>query len=522
MCGIAGSIGHPPSTVGKIVLHQKQRGPDFTDWQQVEITPFQVVLGHNRLSIIDLSHAGNQPMSTNRYTLTYNGEIYNYKELGSQGNDAKVLLHTISSYGVEYALNNINGMYAFGVYDSHKHELTLAVDRFGQKPLYYYHSGDKFVFASSPGALLDLEKSWKIDGEALQSYWLLGSVMGEDSMFSGIKKLTGSHILTYNCYENTVKVSRYWQPKYQENTSGIEDLVLDAINKVKVSDVPVHIFLSGGIDSTLVASQCEGMDAIHLDGPELQYAKFVADKFKINLKTVSPQTINVEESLNDYALQCGEPSMAALIPYITAKEVSKFGKVAISANGADELFFGYDRTSDDRTFKQRNHLFRECMFGYDNPALPMSRVFIDSRFKLGRFSELDYYVQYDLNKTLDNASMCHSLEVRSPFLDHRLVEMALSIPENIHRAPHNKTILKNMLAKMGFNKSFLNRPKLGFSLHRQPENLDSLIDKAWAWVIAEGFLKVDAGKLNGRDLKYLQMSALSFYYWHQTWRHKLA
>lgn len=519
MCGIAGSIGHDPSVVGNILLHQKKRGPDFINWEQIELNPFNVVLGHNRLSIIDLSNAGNQPMHTNRYSLTYNGEIYNYKELGSQGNDSRVLLHYISAKGIDQALKDINGMYAFGAYDSHRHELTLAVDRFGQKPLYYYHKDDKFVFASSPGALLNLENTWKIDDEALQSYWLLGSVMGENSMFSGIKKLTGSHVLTYNCYENSVKVRRYWQPEYQNNTAGIEDLVLDAINKVKVADVPVHLFLSGGIDSTLVASQCSGMDAIHLDSPELIYAQEAAQKFNINLKNVSPVDVDIEECLSDYALQCGEPSMAALIPYITAKEVSKFGKVAISANGADELFFGYDRTPEQTGFKQQQHIFRASAFGVIHRYVSDG---VYDRISSGRWLELNSYVQFDLNKTLDNASMCHSLEVRAPFLDHRLVEMALSIPESQHRAPHNKTILKNMLRQMGFNDHFLNRPKLGFSLHKKPENMQDLISKAWRWVKTEGFLNVDEKKLTGRDLIYLQMSALSFYYWIRAWQHKLS
>ena len=139
----------------------------------------------------------------------------------------------------------------------------------------------------------------------------------------------------------------------------------------------------------------------------------------------------------------------------------------------------------------------------------------------GRWEELNSYVQYDLNQTLDFASMCHGLEVRCPFLDHRLVEMALSIPESVHRAQGNKTILKNMLRKFGFGNHFLNRAKLGFSLHTQPENLESLIATAWRWVQKEGFLNIQGKKLTPRDDRYLKMSALSFYYWHQVWSHKL-
>jgi len=181
------------------------------------------------------------------------------------------------------------------------------------------------------------------------------------------------------------------------------------------------------------------------------------------------------------------------------------------------LFFGYDRTHDTITDGQLNHIFRRSGVEYK------SRFYsdFDLRISAGRFHELNTYVQYDLNKTLDFASMCHALEVRSPFLDHRLVEMALSIPESVHRNGEPKHILKDMLRKFGFKNDFLNRPKIGFSLHKQPKDLDKLIAKAWYWVQAEGFLRIDEKKLNGRDLRYLQMSALSFYYWYLVWEFKI-
>jgi asparagine synthetase B (glutamine-hydrolysing) len=144
---------------------------------------------------------------------------------------------------------------------------------------------------------------------------------------------------------------------------------------------------------------------------------------------------------------------------------------------------------------------------------------IDDRLSWGRNLELQTYVQYDLNKTLDFASMAHGVEMRSPFLDHRLVEAALSIPEGIHRKKGNKTILKEMLRKMGFSPQFLDRPKIGFSLTKQPKDLNRQLDLAWKWVKQEEFLTCDDAKLNGRDYQYLRMSALGFYYWFKA--HKL-
>lgn len=526
MCGIAGGVN---VSIGSLIDHQVKRGPDNKGF----IALNNVQLGHNRLSILDLSVKGNQPMKLGKYTLTYNGEIYNYREMQAylfqdddlgncpSGNDAWTLLHYIAKYGLKSALEIANGMYAFCLFDAELQQIHLVVDRFGQKPLYYCHKGASFVFASSVGAIMQTRDKLEISEEGLHSYWLLGSTMGENSIIKGIKRVTGSHHLTYDIRENNVSIERYWEPKYQENTSGIEDLVLDAINKVKVSDVPIYVFLSGGIDSTLVASQFKGGNAVHLGEKEWEYAKLAADKFGMNLIQVNPDDSNIEESLKDYAFQTGEPSMAALIPYITAKEVSKFAKVAISANGADELFFGYERTQENTTKKQYDHIFRNSTgmsveLWHELPE--------DEKFGCGRWLELQTYVQYDLNKTLDAASMCHSLEVRSPFLDHRLVEMALSIPEGKHISPYlgRKTILKNMLKKMGFAHDFLVRPKLGFSLHREPEILQRMKVQATKWCIENGFLKVDNwNALSGRDQRYLEMSCLSLYYWFETWKTKL-
>jgi asparagine synthetase B (glutamine-hydrolysing) len=258
-----------------------------------------------------------------------------------------------------------------------------------------------------------------------------------------------------------------------------------------------------------------------LDSPERQYAEYVANKFSIDLKIVYPESIETEKYLMDYSQQCGEPSMSALIPYVTAKETAKFGNEAISANGADELFFGYDSTHDLVCAKQRDHIFRGSAFS-NFSMYPYSDNWPGGQIMTnGRFCELSTYVQFDLNKTLDFASMCHGLEVRSPFLDHRLVEKALSIPESVHRKNGNKSILKSLLARMGFDSKFINRPKEGFCLHRQPERMDELITKAWNWVHENGFLKVNHLTLSPRDRKYLEMSTLGFYYWFKCWETKI-
>lgn len=500
MCGIAIAVN---CDILPILEVQKKRGPDLTK----VVKKGNIQFGHNLLSII--GHC-EQPLQNDRYMMTFNGCWYDYRDFYNTSSDTDALFQHFNKKGLS-AIDDVNGMFAIGIYDSVEQKIHCFVDRFGQKPLYYYHKDKKFAVASSPAGLFHLQEKWGLDREALQSYWLLGGTMGGNHLFKGIKKLCASDRLTYDIHKDTIEIVRYYTPK--PRNENIEELVVDAIDKVKVSDVPVHIFLSGGVDSSIVASRFKGGLAVHLDSPERQYAQEVADKYSIKLNVLSPQTFHVEHCLTDFSKQSGEPCMAALIPYITASEVSKFGRVAITANGADELFFGYDRTSDAVTPKQLSHLFRASL-GTNSDFMP----FFPSAS--GRSLELERYVQYDLNKTLDFASMCHSLEVRAPFLDHRLVEAALSIPESEHRKRGNKTILKNMLRKLGFSNQFIERPKVGFSLHYKPEGLDRYIKYCWKWVQENEFLKIK-GELTGRDARYLEMSAVSFYFWYQTWKDKI-
>jgi asparagine synthase (glutamine-hydrolysing) len=530
MCGISGSVDLESSYFFKILEHQTKRGNDSTN---IMIGKPNVLLGHNRLSIIDISPSGNQPMSTERYQLTYNGEIYNYQSLRSKisprqwksYNDAETLLFYIDEKGIDQTLKDISGMFAFGVYDSHKKELHCVVDRMGEKPLYYYHDGKQFAFASSPAALTNLKDKWKLNRKALKSYWYLGSTFGEDTLFDGIKKLMPGHRLTFHVERSAITIERYWTPKFQSNVTDIEGLILDSIQQVKVSDVPVNIFLSGGVDSTLVASQCQGFGAVHMDSPEYPYAKTASERFGLKLLKVESNNVDSIVCLQDYAKECGEPSMAALIPYITAQQACKYGKVAITANGADELFYGYNRTIDTLE-NQMRHIFRP---GYERLwAETYSKWFaIHDELNITgarRWFELMSFVAFDLNNTLDFASMCHTLEVRSPFLNHILVENALSLPKKRHFSGRfgAKTILKQMLSKMGFTDQYLNRPKLGFSLHNPPADLAEQKSQAYQWAKCEGYVNLDESQFTPRDWNYTLASAIGFKTWFDVWNEKIS
>jgi asparagine synthase (glutamine-hydrolysing) len=504
MCRICGSVNIPDEWIEQAVYHQRRGGPDYQNWAKVNS---RVNFGHTLLSIIGEQR---QPVTGDRYTLTFNGCYYNYDK--AYASDTMALLDLFEIKGLS-GIDEVEGMFAIGLHDSILNKVHLFTDRMGEKPVYYYHSGNQFAFASSPAPLINLKEKWKLNRKALESYWYLGSVFGEDTLFDGIKKLMPAHHLTYDIQTNEITIERYWKPKLQEKTDDIQEHILSAIKAVKVADVPVNIFLSGGVDSTLVASQFGGYGAIHLNSPEYEYAKTASERFGLKLIKVESNTIDSLKCLHDYATECAEPSMAALIPYITSEQSVKHGKVAITANGADELFFGYDRHQWN-THKQMRHIFRP---GFERLYTEMFVKWFNIDLDIAeiggkRWYELVTYVAFDLNKTLDFASMCHGLEVRAPFLNHKLVELALSIPQEKHFSARfgPKSILKKMLSEMGFPDQYLTRPKLGFSLHNPPTDLDALKKDAYDWAKKEGFVNLDESQFNARDWNYTHSAAIGF------------
>jgi len=533
MCGIAGYISKDPKALQWLdgaIDYLSFRGPDGNG----KYVQDSVGFGHTRLAIIDLSRHGEQPMVSSNNFITFNGEIYNYQELKTQlyvnddlglknsnGNDAHTFLNYINKFGVEKAMDHSNGMFAFAYCDTTKQKVYLAVDRFAQKPLYYYENDSGFYFCSTLAGLVPLEHKWSIDLDALETFWHLGGVIGHNQIFKGMRKLCAGEMLEYDVKTSNYKVSTWYKPKVKKHTKNeVKDLVIKAISEVVVSDVPVNIFLSGGIDSTLVASLFRNHTAIHLKSPEIEYAKQVSDKFNLDLKVIEPENEDTKDIMTDFVTKSGELTMAGAIPWITAKYARKYGKVAVIANGADELFFGYDRLINDSleySKRQLDHTFRGTNYPHDKLNKYRKKWnYVPS----SRYTDLMTFVQYDLNRTLDHAAMCHGLEVRSPFLDHRLVEAALSIDETEHRTNGNKTILKEMLEKMGFNQNFITRPKNGFSMHYQPQNFEAEKERAIQFCINEKYLTIE-NNISGRDYLYLRNCALGFYYWFNTYKNVL-
>jgi len=513
MCGLSGSWNLSKEVVMKMATHQISRGPDRLGIEECG----EVIFSQNRLAIIDKSEAGNQPMTNPQGILSYVGEIYNYS-IQFSTDTAWVLDKLMSVNDYSQVFNSFNGMWALAYYDKLNKEIILCKDRFGIKPLYYTHQKDFFAFASTPAAVALTKNNWDISQKGLQEYLSLGATMLH-SMFEGIEAVPPGHYVTFNCKTNEVKVKRWYYPKFIENAlETIQEKVEKAIDKVKLTcDWPQIILLSGGIDSTIVASRYSSQKAIHLASPEQEYAQKVADRFGIHLNNVHPHDFSVEECLLDYTSKCGDPTMAGFIPYITCKEIKKLGfRVAITANGADELFFGYDRMNgfcED----QRNHICRNFPFSediVDEVRQQLTISFLGFPMPNMQWFEICTYLMFDLNKTLDFASMCHSVEVRVPYLDHELVEAALSVPQDKHIGKFgNKTILKKMLVDLGFDFSFIHRPKVGFSLHHEPSDLAAMKNKAMDWYKSTDMPKLDEDKITGRQSSYHSMTVLGLYVW---------
>jgi asparagine synthase (glutamine-hydrolysing) len=350
------------------------RGPDDSGiWNSSD---GMVGLAHRRLSILDLSAAGHQPMLSTDGTLciVFNGEIYNHVELRGQliakghgfrsSSDTEVILAAYREWGVD-CLIRLNGMFAFGLYDAAQRLLFLARDRAGEKPLFYQAEGDQFAFASELKALMaNPAFERRLDHEALSCYFALGYVPGDRCILSGIKKLPAAHALTYKVDSSEVRVWRYWQLPQQESgaanaselVSEFESLLEDSVRRQLVADVPVGVLLSGGVDSSLTTAMAVRANSkvktftIRFPGygayDETEHARLIARHFETEHIELVAEATTVE-LLPLLARQFDEPIVdSSMIPtLLLSKLVRQHCTVALGGDGGDELFGGYGHYS---------------------------------------------------------------------------------------------------------------------------------------------------------------------------------
>lgn len=366
MCGIIGFNWDDKELLRKSSDKIKHRGPDSSGFY----TDDEVSLGHRRLSIVDLSSRGKQPMSNENEDIfiIFNGEIYNHKELRKDlekkhdfksNTDTEVLIHLYEEYGFEF-VNKLQGMFAFCIYDSVKKIFFIARDRVGIKPLYYTEYGDKFIFCSEiKGIIENKEIKREVNRKALQSFLIFRANILEETMFSGIKKLLPGHWMVYDLEKNKIKIKKYWDVSFQKEYKSFKDyskilrnLLEDSVKSRLMSDVPFGAYLSGGIDSgTIVSLMGKFSDktvetfSVGFEDEkesELVGARILAE----NLETNHHELVIDKNSVKNlpYIVYHADEPMAdpTSIPiYMLSKYAKKYCTVILTGEGADEIFEGY-------------------------------------------------------------------------------------------------------------------------------------------------------------------------------------
>lgn len=558
MCGITGAyIFKSDQTqtlrcIDNAVAALALRGPDAHNTYSHN----QIALGHARLSVIDTSSAANQPLhdSTGRYTIVFNGEIYNYKELRHSlkqkgytfktESDTEVLLYMFINEGT-VCLDKLNGFFAFAIYDSVENTVFIARDRMGIKPLVYYIDEAKIIFASEIKSVLEYNIQKEIDQTALFTYLQLNYIPAPKTIFKNIFKLESGHSIIIKNNKTSVKqyysipspTISYFSGNYNDAQSRFKELIGQSIQKRMVADVPLGAFLSGGIDSSIItgiASQytdkLQTFSIGYKDEPyfdETRYAKLVAKKFKTEHTVFSLTNNDIYENLFNVLDYLDEPfaDSSALAVNILSKQTRKHVTVALSGDGADELFSGYNKHSAHlrasnqnitnsllkytnffwkhlkgsrnskigNTIRQINRFscgvkltaqeryWRWCSFVDEHSAglllqqWPSENEYLTLKNKYTSLIEDDnvnsvlyadtkLVLPNDMLHKVDMMSMANSLEVRTPFLDHSIVEFANSLPQNFKINPSiRKKIVQDSFRNI-LPAELYNRPKHGFEV----------------------------------------------------------
>lgn len=387
MCGIAGimcwqreqtDVNRTKTIIKHMMNLISHRGPDGEG--ELIIDEGHVFLGHRRLAIIDLSDAARQPMQSldGRFSITYNGEIYNYltlkKELELLGycfttkSDTEVLLKVYEEWGIA-GIEKLNGIFAFAIWDDYKKELVLARDRYGTKPLYYAKAGGQFIFASEYKAFLahpDFNRALNLN--AVKEYFLFQNIFTDAAFLEGVKILEAGSYIKINYRNDRIPAPiRYWDFDFcdqdetiekQEYEEELNRLFVQAVKRQLVSDVPVGAYLSGGIDSgsiTAIASKyipdlktftC-GFDLHSASGIELAYderekAEYMSYKFKTEHYEMVLKAGDMERCMKKLVWHLEDPRVGQSYPnFYAAKLSSNFVKVVLAGSGGDELFAGY-------------------------------------------------------------------------------------------------------------------------------------------------------------------------------------
>lgn len=561
MCGIAGIYMPVDGTHEKLfraaslmISKLLQRGPDDKGvWVDTNVP---LSLGHTRLSIIELSQSGHQPMESHskRFVIVFNGEIYNHRKLRQDleedagqicwrgGSDTETLLECIDYWGINNTLEKIVGMFSIAIWDMKKRVLTLARDRLGEKPLYWGWVNGSFVFASELSAIATITPL-TISRSALALLLRHNFVPAPYSIYEGINKLQAGALVSIplSGFDHDVTPIKYWDSKTIisscksnifkgsefDAVDMLEKLVLQSVESQMLSDVPVGAFLSGGVDSSVVASIMQKLSSSPIktfsigftdtDFNESEYARAVAKHLATNhteFVVSGKDALSVVPGLSEvYSEPFADSSQIPM--YLVCKLARQFVTVCLSGDGGDELFGGYNTyrfipkiwqglkifpvgarghiASLVTNFKvtgklgklagvlssnSKEDLYKRVVSYWDDPTLllqegiepstqfsnPLEWLHVNNFQEWMMAMDLDTYLPDDILVKVDRAAMANSLETRVPFLDHRIVEFAWQLPlEYKIRGNIGKWVLRQLLYRQ-VPKALIERPKKGFSV----------------------------------------------------------
>ncbi|MFV9551013.1 asparagine synthase (glutamine-hydrolyzing) [Algibacter sp. PT7-4] len=565
MCGINGYIKFEKesentlktniNTMNNLIYH---RGPDEDGIFCESNTPYSIAMGMRRLSIIDLS-SGKQPIYSDdkKIIIVFNGEIYNYRELKSKlqklgvkfntTSDTEVILKLYEKFGVE-SFKELDGMYGFSIYDKNINKLFIARDYFGEKPLYYYKNNDKFVWASELKSLVNiLDTKPAINKTGINLYFRLTYIPAPYTIYDGIHKLKPNHFIEFNLNKKTFSINPI-EEEAKSNTNKLDisfneakkvtkELMYESVKSRSVSDVPIGTFLSGGVDSSIVSLCLSQHTSTPIDTFSIGFEKKSydeSDKSRVVAKLINSKhhefiisEKDLTEDVNKILLNFDEPfsDSSSLPTYLVSNRTKKHVKVALTGDGGDEVFGGYNKYYIGKLNTKYTNLVPKGLHGIvkkvTSPLLKTSSDNRGKRFKMKRLlNSIDYngsefywdilslgyqkntlsnyllpkYIndnlfsvykkdtnishpksltdfrfidkatslEGDMLVKVDRTSMLNSLECRAPFLNKKIWNFTSQLPEEyLMKGWDKKFILKDAF-KDQFPKDFLDKGKSGF------------------------------------------------------------
>ena len=547
MCGIFGTNQKiSENKIDKLLNLQNHRGPDDKQFFQND----QITLLHNRLSILDIEN-GSQPMFFKDLIIIFNGEIFNSPSLRSmlqnkgysfltKNSDTEVLLKLYEFKGIEM-LSELNGMFSFVIYDKKKNLLFGAVDQFSIKPLYYSFLQNKFFFSSEIKPLLELEYISKdLSIPSIKSFFQLQYVPFENTIYENVKKLKNNHYFVFDLSNKTLNTKKYEVKKniikfnnYSDMVLGGKEALNNSIKNWSLSDVPIACSLSGGLDSSLIASifasnsskkiktitvGYEGFDKIH---DERNYAKLLSEHINSDHTEIVINPKDILLDLNIIFENLAEPYAGSLASWHVYKNL-KNEKVIFTGTGADEIFGNYGKW---KNYILSDFFLKNSLNFFKNQKLTDLKYFygffynkifyekeIDKLIKQNEDLNLNYLIhslvssntagikkkaqEIDFNLQLpyeflyvtDRLAMMHSIEARTPFLDNEMLDYINSIPsKHMSNLLNSKKLLKD-ISYGQIPTKIIERPKMGFVLPKENWLKKELLENLKNYT-SEAFLK---------------------------------